>query len=89
LPFYKENIFATLNTAAEKLFSDNRHNNNNNNNNNSKRTTHSQSKPPSPKYSGKYRGKTKTGLYKRGNKRSEMVLYILQTAFYRKLQENV
>jgi len=34
-------------------------------------------------------GKTKKGLDKRGNKRSDMVLYVLQTAFYRKLQENV
>jgi hypothetical protein len=42
-----------------------------------KRTTYSQSKPPSPKYSGKYRDKTKTGLDKRGNKRSDMVLYVL------------
>jgi len=50
---------------------------------------HSQSKPPSPKYSGTYRGKTKKGLDKSGNKRSYMVLYVLQTAFYRKLQENV
>jgi len=50
---------------------------------------HSQSKPPSPKYSGPYRGTTKKGLDKRGNKRSDMVLYILQTALYRKLQENV
>jgi len=41
---------------------------NNNNNNN--------------KYSGTYRGKTKKGLDKRGNKRSDMVLYVLQTAFY-------
>jgi hypothetical protein len=29
----KENIFTTLNTAAEKLFSDNNNNNNNNNHN--------------------------------------------------------
>ena len=36
-----------------------------------------------------HRGKTKYGLDKRGNKRSDMVLYVLQTAFYRKLQENV
>jgi hypothetical protein len=34
-------------------------------------------KQPSPKYSGKYRGKTKTGLDKRGNKRSDMVLYTI------------
>jgi hypothetical protein len=65
------------------------YNNNNNHNNNNKRTTHSQSKPPSPKYRGKYRGKTKTGLDKRRNKRSDMVLYVLQTAFYGKIQENV
>jgi hypothetical protein len=50
---------------------------------------HSQSKPPSPKYSRKYRGKTKRGLDKRGNKRSDMMLYVLHTAFYGKLQENV
>ena len=56
---------------------------------NSKRTTHSQSKPPSPECSRTYRSKTKKGLDKRGNKRSGMVLYVLQTAFYRKLQENV
>ena len=43
---------------------------------NSKWTIHSQSKPPSPKYSGTYRGKTKKGLDKRGNKRSDMVLYV-------------
>jgi 3D (Asp-Asp-Asp) domain-containing protein len=36
------------------------------------------------KYSGKYRGETKTGLDKRGNKRSDMVLYVLQAAFYGK-----
>ena len=36
-----------------------------------------------------HRGKTKKGLDKRGNKRSDMVLYVLQTAFYRKLQESV
>jgi hypothetical protein len=50
---------------------------------------HSQSKPPSQKYSGTYRGKTKKGFDKRRNKRIDMVLYVLQTAFYRKLQENV
>ena len=44
----------------------------------------SQSKPPSLKYSETHRGKTKKGLDKRGNKRSDMVLYVLQTAFYRK-----
>ena len=36
-----------------------------------------------------YRGKTKKGLDKRGNRRSGMVLYVLQTTFYRKLQEKV
>ena len=45
----------------------------------SKRITHSQSKPPSPKYSGTSRGKTQKGLDKRGNKRCDMVLYVLQT----------
>ena len=55
----------------------------------SKRTAHSQSKPPSPECSRTYRGKTKKGLDKRGNKRSGMVLYVLQTTFYKKLQENV
>ena len=35
-----------------------------------KAATHSQSKPPSPKYSGTCRGKIKKGLEKRGNKRS-------------------
>ena len=35
------------------------------------------------------RRKTKKGLDKRGNKRSGMVLYVLQTTFYRKLLENV
>ena len=38
-------------------------------------------KLPSPKYSGTYRGKTKKGLDERGSKRSDMVLYVLQTAF--------
>ena len=33
--------------------------------------------------------KKKKGLDKRGNKRSGLVLNLLQTAFYRKLQENV
>ena len=47
-----------------------------------------QSKPPSPECSGTYRGKTKKGLDKRGN-RSDMVLYVLQITFYRKLQENI
>ena len=47
------------------------------------------SKPPSPKYGRTYRGKTKKGLDKRGNKRSDMVLYVLQTALYRKLQDSV
>ena len=50
---------------------------------------HSQSKPPSPECSRTYRGETKKGLNKRGNKRSGMVLYVLYTTFYRKLQENV
>jgi hypothetical protein len=45
--------------------------------------------PPSPECSRTYTGKTKKGLDKRGTKRSGMVLYVLQTAFYRKLQENV
>ena len=54
-----------------------------------KRTTHSQSKSPNPKYGGTYRGKTNKGLDKRGNKRSDMVLYVLQTALYRKLQDIV
>jgi hypothetical protein len=48
-----------------------------------------QSKPPSTEYSGTYRSKTKKNLDKRGNKRSDMVLYVLQAIFYRKLQENV
>ena len=48
---------------------------------------HSLTKPPSPECSRTYRGKTKKGLDKRGNKRSGMMLYILQT-FYRKLQKN-
>ena len=61
----------------------------NNNNNNNNKADHSQSKPPSPKYSGTYRGKTKKGVDRRGSKRSDMVLYVLQTAFYRKLQENM
>ena len=50
---------------------------------------HSQSKPSNPECRRTYRGKTKKGLDKRGNKRSGMVLYVLQTTFYRKLQENV
>jgi len=37
-------------------------------------------KATKPKYSGAYRGKTKKGLKKRGNKRSDMILYVLQTA---------
>jgi len=41
---------------------------------------HSQSKPPSPECRT-YRGKTKKGLDKRGNKRSGMMLYVLQTTF--------
>ena len=53
------------------------YNNNNNNNNNNN------------KHSGTYRGTTKKGLDKRGNKRIDMVLYILQTAVNRKLQDNV
>jgi len=56
---------------------------------NSKQTTHSQSKPPSPEYSGTYRSKIKKGLDRRRNKRGDIVLYVLQTAFCRKLQENV
>jgi len=52
---------------------------------NSKQTTHSQSKPPSPEYSGTCRSKTKKGLDGRRNKRSGIVLYVLQTAFCRKL----
>jgi hypothetical protein len=48
-----------------------------------------QSKPPSPKYNGTYRGKTKKGLDKKGNKRSDMVLYVLQATLYRKLQDIV
>jgi hypothetical protein len=36
-----------------------------------------------------HRDKIKTGLDKRGNKRSDMVLYVLQTALYRRLQEIV
>jgi hypothetical protein len=51
---------------------------------NSKRPTHSQSKPPSPIYGGTYRGKTKKGLDEIGNKISYMMLYVLQTALYRK-----
>ena len=51
--------------------------------------SHSQSKEPSPKHGGTYRGKTKKGLDKTGNKRSDMVLYVLQTALYRKLQDIV
>ena len=46
-------------------------------------------KATKPKYSGTYRGKTKKGLNKRGNQRSDMVLYVLQTAFYRKLQSTL
>jgi len=38
---------------------------------------HSLTNPPSPKYSGTYRRKTKKGLDKRGNKRSDTVLYVL------------
>ena len=49
--------------------------------------THSQS--PSTNYNGTLESKTKTGLDKRGNKGSDMVLYVLQTAVCRKLQENV
>ena len=30
-----------------------------------------------------------SGLDKRGNKKSDMVLYVWQTAFYRELQESV
>ena len=47
------------------------------------------SKSPSPECSRTYGGKRKKGSDKRGNKRSGMVLYVLQTTFYRKLQENV
>ena len=39
--------------------------------------------------SGTYRGKIKKDLDNRGNKRSDMVLYVLQTALYRKLQDIV
>jgi len=46
-------------------------------------------KATKPKYGRTYRGKTKKGLDKRRNKRSDMVLYILQTAVYRKLQDIV
>jgi hypothetical protein len=45
--------------------------------------THSQS----PTYSRTQRGKTQTGLDKRGGTRSDMVLHALQTALYRKLQD--
>jgi len=38
-------------------------------------------KPPSPKYSATYRGKKKKFLDQRGNKRSDMVPYVLQTTF--------
>jgi hypothetical protein len=55
----------------------------------SKWTTHSQSKPPSPTHSRTYKGKTKKVLNNRGDTRSDMVLYVLQTALYRKLQEIV
>ena len=44
---------------------------------------HSHSKPPSPKYCGTCRGKTKKGLGERGNTRSDTVLCVLQTSFYR------
>ena len=50
---------------------------------------HSITKPPSPECRGTYRSKTKKGLNKRGNKGSDMVLYVLQETFYRKLQESV
>jgi len=39
---------------------------------------------PTPKYSGTYRGKTKKGLDKRGNKRNDMMLYVLLRALYKK-----
>jgi len=45
--------------------------------------------PPSPKCSATCRGKTKKGLDKRGKKRSDMELYVLQTALHRKLKEIV
>ena len=57
---------------------------NNSSNNNNKRTTHSQSKPPSPEYRETYRSKIKKSLNKRGNKKSDMLLYVLQAAFYTK-----
>jgi len=50
---------------------------------------YSLTKPPSPKYGGACRGKKKKGLDKRGNKRIDMVLYVLQTALYRKLHDIV
>jgi len=45
-----------------------------------------QSKPPSPKYIQTYRGKTKNGLGRGRNKRSDMVLYlyVLQKVSYRR-----
>ena len=55
---------------------------------NSKRTAHSQSQPLSPEYSGTYRSKTKKSLDKRENKRSDMVLYVLQVTFYRDTMES-
>ena len=57
---------------------------------NSKQTTHSHSNPPSPECSRTYTGKRKKGLDKRGNKRSGMVLYVLQkhfTEIYKKMYE--
>ena len=50
---------------------------------------YSQLMTPSLKCNGTYRGKIKKGLDKRGNKRSDMVLYVLQKAFYRKLHESL
>jgi hypothetical protein len=47
---------------------------------NTKWTTHPQSEPLSPECSGTYRSKTKKSLDKRKNKRSDMVLYVLQSA---------
>jgi hypothetical protein len=43
-----------------------------------------QSQPPNPEYRDTYRSKIKKSLDKRGNKRSDMVLYVLQAAFYTK-----
>jgi hypothetical protein len=45
-------------------------------------------KPPSPTYSGTYKGKTTKGLDKTGDTISDMVLHVLQIALYRKITKN-